>query len=73
MLHDLPSPNCCRLIYKLIYAIIMGRVFHKTFVSFITFEVYMYIVVHVHVHRFQLALLERGVVKTPSDVKPMLR
>ena len=42
MLHDPPSPNCCRFIYKLIYAIIMGGVFHETFVSFTTFEVYMF-------------------------------
>ena len=28
--------------YELIYAIIMGGVFHETFVSFITFEVYMF-------------------------------
>ena len=38
MLHDPPSPNCCRFIC----AIIMGGVFHETFVSFITFEVYMF-------------------------------
>ena len=44
MLHDPPFPNCCRFIYKLKYAITtcMGRVFHERFVSFITFEVYMY-------------------------------
>ena len=41
----------------------MGGVFHETFVSFITFEVYMF---------KELALLERGVVKTASDVKLVL-
>ena len=35
MLHDPPSPNCCRFI-------IMDGVFHETFVSFITFKVYMF-------------------------------
>ena len=44
MLHDPPFPNGCRFIYKLKYAITscMGRVFRESFVSFITFEVYMY-------------------------------
>ena len=45
MLHD-PSLIVVLLIlqifiYKLIYAIIMGGVFHKKHVSFITCEVYM--------------------------------
>ena len=46
MLHDPPLIVVLLIlqifIYKLIYAIIMGGVFHKKHVSFITFEVYMY-------------------------------
>ena len=38
MLHN----PCGRYIYNNIYAIIMGWVFHETFVSFITFKVYMF-------------------------------
>ena len=36
----------------------MGRVFHETLVSFITFEVYMF------KYSNLIALLERGVIKT---------
>ena len=43
MLHDPPLIVVLFAdFHRLIYAIIMGGVFHETFVSFITFDVYMF-------------------------------
>ena len=39
MLHD---PPLIVVLFELFYAIIMDGVFHETFVSFITFQVYMF-------------------------------
>ena len=63
MLHDPPSPNCCRFIHKLIHAKIMGGVFHETFVSLVTFEVYLFKVSNLLCWKEELL----------PDIKPMLR
>ena len=54
------------IVYKLNSAIIMGGVFHETFVSFVTFAVYMF-------KDSNLLVGKEELLKTACDVKLMLR